>query len=81
VNFWRKVFTNEATNLDSVRQYYFLLTRDFVSIQSTSGYETLKSKGLELIKNDSLRTKIISLYEYDYKTLTQVEEEYNELQL
>lgn len=78
--FWRNVFTDRASNLDTLQQYYFLLTRDFVSIQNTSGYETLKSKGLELIKNDSLRTKIISLYEYDYKTLLKLEEGYNELQ-
>jgi len=78
--YWRKVFTDKDSKLDSLQQYYFLLTRDFVSIQNTSGYETLKSKGLELIKNDSLRTRIISLYEYDYKTLLKLEEEYNELQ-
>jgi hypothetical protein len=78
--FWRKVFTDEASNLDTVQQYYLLLTRDFVSIQNTSGYETLKSKGLELIKNDSLRTKIISLYEYNYETLMKLEERYHELQ-
>ena len=78
--FWRKVFTGKTPNLDSLQHYYFVLTRDFVSIQNTSGYETLKSKGLELIKNDSLRTKIISLYEYDYKALTKLEEGYNELQ-
>lgn len=79
-DFWRKIFTNQATNTDTFLQYYFVLTRDFVSIQNTSGYETLKSKGLELIKNDSLRSKIISLYEYDYATLLKLEEEYNELQ-
>lgn len=49
-------------------------------MQNTSGYETLKSKGLETIKNDSLRSHIISLYEYDYTTLRKLEEEYGELQ-
>lgn len=65
---------------DSLMQHYFNLTRDFVSIQNTSGYEMLKSKGLELIKNDTLRTEIIALYEYDYNTLRKLEEEYYELQ-
>lgn len=78
--FWRRVFTNTVTNVDTIQQYYNILTRDFVSIQNTSGYETLKSKGLELIDNDSLRTQIISLYEYDYKTLMKLEESYFELQ-
>ena len=78
--FWRKVFKGEATQVDSLQMHYFILTRDFVSIQNTSGFETLKSRGLELIKNDSLRTQIIALYEYDYKTLMKLEEQYNELQ-
>jgi hypothetical protein len=60
--------------------YYRNLTRDFISIQNIAGYETLKSKGLELIKNDSLRLEIISLYEYDYNTLRKLEEEYFEMQ-
>lgn len=35
---------------------------------------------MELIKNDSLRSEIISLYEYEYQTLMKLEEEYHELQ-
>ena len=38
------------------------------------------SRGQELIKNDSLRTAIISLYEYDDKRLSSFEEEYDEMQ-
>ena len=78
--YFRKMFSNQKVQTDSLRPYYFSLTRDFVSVQNTSGYETLKSRGLELLKNDSLRTHIISLYEYDYSTLKKLEEEYHELQ-
>ncbi len=70
--------TNESN--DSIMLHYFNLTRDFISIQNTSGYEALKSKGLEIIENDSLRYEIISLYEYDYETLKKFEEEYYETQ-
>ena len=79
--FWRNIINNESQNLDSIGQYYLVLTRDFISIQNTSGYETLKSRGFEIIGNDSLRAKIISLYEFDYQTLYKLEEEYDELQL
>ena len=79
-NYFRELMANKPISKDSLMFHYFNLTRDFVSIQNTSGYETLKSKGLELIQNDSLRTKIISLYEYDYNTLRKLEEEYYELQ-
>ena len=78
--FWRKVINDEDVKFDSIHAYYFNFLRDFISIQNTSGYENLKSRGLELIKNDSLRTAIISLYEYDYKTLKILEEEYHEMQ-
>lgn len=60
--------------------HYFNLTRDYVSIQNRAGYESLKSKGLELIQDDFLRLKIISLYEYDYQILQKLEEEYAEMQ-
>jgi len=32
-------------------------------------YETLKSKGLEIIKNDELRSKIVNLYDYEYDVI------------
>lgn len=80
VIYFRDLIAKKPVSQDSLMFYYFNLTRDFVSIQNISGYETLKSKGLELIENDSLRSKIISLYEYDYNALRKLEEEYFELQ-
>jgi len=79
-DYWRKVINDEAVNTDTIQGYYFNFLRDFVSIQNTSGYENLKSRGLELVRNDSLRTAIISLYEYDYQILKSMEEDYFEMQ-
>ena len=78
--FWRRVVNNQPVGADSTQRYYSSLTRNFISIQNVSGYETLKSKGLEILKNDSLRAEIISLYEYDYNVLRKLEEEYSEMQ-
>ena len=72
--YWRKVITDNKADKDSLIGYYFLLTRNVISIQNISGYETLKSKGLETIKNDSLRVKIINLYEFDYQVMKKFEE-------
>ncbi len=80
VDFFRNLLGRKDVPTDSVLFHYHYLTRDFISIQNISGYETLKSRGLELIDDDSLRTKIISLYEYDYNTLRKLEEDYFELQ-
>lgn len=76
-------YFNDITNKtivanDSLQLYYFYLTRDFVTVQNTSGYETLKSRGLEIIKNDELRKSIIDLYEVTYELHRKFSEEYDE---
>lgn len=78
--YWHKLITEEGVGLDSFPHYYVALTRDYISVQNVSGYETLKSRGLELIKDDALRFEIITLYEYDYNLLKKFEEEYYEMQ-
>ena len=78
--YFRDLLAGKNVFKDSLLINYLNLTRDFVSIQNTSGYETLKSRGFELIENDSLRSQIISLYEYDYNILRKLEEEYYEMQ-
>jgi hypothetical protein len=78
--YWRDAINGKEINQDHVINHYFSLTRDYISIQNISGYESLKSKGLELIEDDSLRFEIITLYEYDYSILKKFEEEYNEMQ-
>lgn len=79
-NYFRMALADQKVNTDSLMIHYRFLTRDFISIQNTAGYETLKSRGLELIENDSLRLQIISLYEFNYSILRKLEEEYAEMQ-
>jgi hypothetical protein len=69
------LFTNKQVQADSINYYYTYLTRGYISIQNKSGYESLKSRGLELIKNDSLRIEIIKLYEQDYSFIRKLEEQ------
>lgn len=78
--YFRDAMSNKNVTSDSLMIHYNNLTRDYISIQNTAGYQTLKSRGIELIKNDSLRLKIISLYEFDYQILRKLEEEYYEMQ-
>ncbi|MEL6821390.1 MAG: hypothetical protein AAFP70_06505 [Calditrichota bacterium] len=79
-NYFVRLVRGEVVGQDSVAQHFLRLTRDFISIQNRSGYEALKSKGLEIVSDDSLRYAIISLYEYDFTTLKKLEEEYAEMQ-
>jgi len=78
--YWGKVINHEEVDPDSISIYYSSLTRDFISVQNTSGYQSLKSKGLEFINNDSLRIAIISLYEQNYDIIRKLEEEYDAMQ-
>lgn len=78
VAFFKNLMTEEGSvTKEDFSKNYFYLTRTFFSVQNTSGYESLKSRGFELIDNDSLRSKIINLYEYDYTILRKLEEEYS----
>ncbi len=79
-NYFRKAIEGKDVDPDSAVVHYMQVTRDFISIQNTAGYETLKSRGLELVQDDSLRLEIISLYEYDYDILRKLEEDYAEMQ-
>ncbi|MGB7784524.1 MAG: DUF6090 family protein [Salinimicrobium sp.] len=79
-HFFKDALAGQKVEQDSLMFYYNSLTRDYISIQNTAGYETLKSRGLELIENDALRLEVISLYEYDYEILRKLEEEYAEMQ-
>ena len=79
-NYFGKIILKKQFQTDSLPFHYFNLLRDFISVQNISGYETLKSKGLEIVANDSLRTEILALYENDYNSLRKLEENYSELQ-
>ena len=70
--------------LDSTDEVSDSLCYDFgksnywtVFIRNSGTYETLKSNGITLIKNDSLRKAITYLYEIKYDFLDEIEEEYN----
>jgi hypothetical protein len=78
--YFRRAIAGIEVPKDSFIMHYFNLTRDFVTIQNSAGYESLKSKGLELLEDNSIRFKIISLYEYDYTAMRKFEEEYQEMQ-
>lgn len=58
----------EVPPFDSLRYFIPHTFAYTFHLANTSAYETLKSRGLDLISNDSLRLKIAELYDvtYDY---------------
>lgn len=59
-----------ADSLD--RHFGGVLNATFL-VESSTAYETLKSRGLELISNDSLRAAIARLYDVDYQIIERLE--------
>lgn len=70
-----EVLENDEHYHDSLSSYfnYTLLPIHFV--HSSSFFETLKSKGLDIISNAELRTKLVSLYDSQYNFFLQAEAE------
>ncbi|MBN3520973.1 hypothetical protein JYB62_13270 [Algoriphagus lutimaris] len=70
-----EVLENDGSYHDSLAFHfnYTLLPMHFV--HSTSSFETAKSRGLDIISNADIRTKLISLYDSQYDFFLQGEAE------
>lgn len=78
LKYFNEIIDGNNIQNDSLVTFYYLFSRESIVVQNKSGYESLKSRGLETIKNDSLRTKIIDLYEVDYELARKFNEEHSE---
>lgn len=70
-----EVLENDGSYHDSLSWHFNYTLLPMHLVHSTSSFETLKSKGLDLISNSDLRTKLISLYDSQYDLFLQAEEE------
>lgn len=76
-----EVLENDGSYHDSLSRHfnYTLLPIHFV--HSTSSFEMLKAKGLDLVSNQALRTRLVTLYDSQYDWFLQAEsEELDEVQ-
>ncbi|MEO1054582.1 MAG: hypothetical protein AAFX87_28380 [Bacteroidota bacterium] len=78
--YFRDLIDNKPVAQDSIKIAYVILLRDFTSIMNLTGYESLKSKGLEIIRNDTIRLEVIALYDYYYQIMYKLEESATEMQ-
>ncbi|WP_179346541.1 hypothetical protein [Winogradskyella ursingii] len=78
LKYFNDIIDGKIVKNDSLVTYYFLFSRESIVVQNKSGYESLKSRGLETVTNDSLRSKIIDLYEVDYELARKFNEEHSE---
>lgn len=64
-----EAFEKNVPYQDSLLKHVGKTTSIVYLVTNRAAYETLKSKGLDLVFNDSLRIHITTLYEYTYKTI------------
>jgi hypothetical protein len=78
IKYFNEIIDGNNIQNDSLVTFYYLFSRESIVVQNKSGYKSLKSRGLETIKNDKLRSDIIDLYEVTYELARKFNEEHNE---
>ena len=68
-----RLLKNKTENIDTLKSDLGLSYSSTYLIADLSSYESLKSIGFQLIKNDEIRHGITKLYNVDYKTITEAE--------
>ncbi len=69
----RKVIEQKSLYNDTLKTHFANFFGNFQLVENTSAWENLKSVGLDLISNDSLRKNISNLYSTQYKYLENLE--------
>jgi hypothetical protein len=70
-----KSLNEHSAYSDTMDQYFGNLLYTTRSVMNYSAYETLKSRGLEIISNDSLRMMITQLYSFSYHNVIDFEKQ------
>lgn len=78
---FRNMLASKSFSKDTLLSGYPLMLSDASSISNKTGYESLKAKGLEIVENDTIRYRIVELYDYYYQIMLKNEETSEPLQL
>jgi len=68
-----RILNNKSENPDSISIHMTTMLWYNIGLYNSASYETIKSKGLDLIRNNDLRQKIVQYYEVKVKYLKDVE--------
>jgi len=63
--------TNDLPYHDSLNRYFYNLSAGVTPVFPSSGFETLKSKGIELVSNPEVRRNIITMFDQRLPGLTE----------
>jgi len=62
---------------DSLDQYFGQYSNITVLVHNTGAYETLKSRGLDIIENDTLRSQITNLHDNFYNYILEIQQSFD----
>ena len=71
---------DQPYNNDTLAKHFSRVMTPSFFVNSTSAFETLKSKGIDLIKNETLRVQLINVYDSQYTFFLKVESQFSEEQ-
>tara|TARA_R110001606_G_scaffold388956_1_gene554639 strand:- start:755 stop:1468 length:714 start_codon:yes stop_codon:yes gene_type:complete len=72
-----KFMENKTGDITTINDYFNTTSISYQIDFQISAYESLKSKGLDIISNDSLRKSLINLYDYAYPRILNKFSNYN----
>lgn len=70
-------FENDNISNDSIRQLFFKNLAQWDLILNTVAFENLKSSGMDIITNDSIKMKLLTLYGNKYQYIKNLQSQYN----
>jgi hypothetical protein len=73
--YMRELINNKEVKNDSLVYFYVMTFRDYSFTGNTTGYKGLESKGLDILDDNLLRTRISYYYNYYFKILEKIEGE------
>ena len=62
---------------DSIRQLFFQFLGQWDLVLNTVAFDNLKSTGMDILSNNSIKSKLLTLYGNDYKYVQSLQAEYN----
>ena len=68
---------NEISN-DSIRQLFFQMLGSWDLILNTVAFENLKSSGLDILSNDSIKLELLTLYGNNYQYVKDLQDYYEQ---
>ena len=76
IDIFERYCRGEEVSLDSAGVYFQRLYRDYITVMHTTAYDALKSRGVDVVRNEELRSQIVQLYDFNYEILLKLEEQY-----